>query len=169
MPLLTNTLLRASGTILLAGSAAHLLVIAGGPEWYAQLGAPAGLVEMARMGHPRAAATCVAIALVLGVLAAYAFSAAGTIARLPLLRVVLAVAGAGLLVRGAAFVPLILWRPELLAGLCGRCHGIDWFVIATSALCLLLGACLLAGAMATRPQIESPSTQPLPTGQRTKT
>lgn len=137
--------LRIAGALLLAGAAAHLLAIAGGPEWYAQLGAPAGLVEMARMGHPRAAATCVAIALLLGVLAAYAFSAAGTIGRLPLLRVVLAVAGAGLLARGAAFVPLILWRPELLAGLCGRCQFVDGFVIATSALCLFLGACLLAG------------------------
>lgn len=154
MPLRTTTFLHASGAILLAGAAAHLLVIAGGPEWYAHLGAPAGLVEMARAGHPRAAATCVAIALLLGALAAYAFSAAGTIARLPLLRVVLAIAGAALLVRGAAFVPLVLWRPGLLGGLCGRCQGVDWFVIATSALCLFLGACLVAGAAATRPQIQ---------------
>lgn len=147
------TPLRIAGALLLAGAAAHLLAIAGGPEWYAQLGAPTGLVEMARIGHPRAAATCVAIALLLGVLAAYAFSAAGTIGRLPLLRVVLAVAGAGLLARGAAFVPLILWRPELLAGLCGRCQGVDGFVIATSALCLFLGACLLAGlARPTQPE-----------------
>jgi hypothetical protein len=158
MPQLANPLLRASGTILLAGAAAHLLVIAGGAEWYAQLGAPAGLIEMASAGHPRAAATCVAIALLLGVLAAYAFSAAGAIGRLPLIRAVLAVAGAGLVVRGAAFVPLIFWRPELLAGLCGRCQGVDWFVIATSALCLFLGACLLAGAKAQGPQVGSSPT-----------
>ena len=167
MPHLARNALHAPGTILLVGAAAHLLVIAGGPEWYAQLGAPAGLVEMARMGHPRAAATCVAIALVLGVLAAYAFSASGTIRRLPLTRAVLAVAGTGLVLRGAAFVPLILWRPELLSGLCGRCEGVDWFVIATSVLCLFLGASLLAGVVGLRPQVGSPSTQAFGKAQQT--
>ena len=48
MPQRAKPMLRVSGAVLLAGAAAHLLAIAGGPEWYAQLGAPAGLVEMAR-------------------------------------------------------------------------------------------------------------------------
>jgi hypothetical protein len=142
------------------GAAAHLLAIPAGPDGYAMLGAPAGLVDMARVGHPRAALTCVAIAALLLVLAAYAFSAAGTIARLPLLRPVLAVAGTGLIVRGLAFVPLILWRPELLGGLCGRCQGIDSFVVGTSLLCMLLGACLLAGAAP--PGLPGAPTPPVP-------
>jgi hypothetical protein len=147
-----NFWLRLSGLTLVAGAAAHLLAIPAGPDWYAMLGAPAGLVEMARFGHPRAALTCVVIAVLLLVLAAYAFSAAGAIARLPLLRPLLAIAGTGLIVRGLVFVPLILWRPGLLGGLCGRCQGIDAFVVGTSLLCLLLGASLLVGAVAANPR-----------------
>ena len=115
-----NFYLRATGFTLIAGAVAHLLAIPAGPEGYALLGAPAGLVEMARVGHPRAAITCAAIAALLIVLASYAFSAAGSIKRLPFLRPVLAVAGVGLIVRGLAFVPVILWKPELLDGLGGR-------------------------------------------------
>ena len=140
-----KTALRLTGFVLVAGAIAHLVAIPLGPDAYEFLGAPAGLVQMASVGHPRAAITCVVIATFLLVLAAYAFSAAGAIARLPLLRTVLALAGAGLVVRGLAFVPLILWRPEVLGGLCGRCQGIDWFVIGTSVLCLLLGIGLLSG------------------------
>jgi hypothetical protein len=84
---------------------------------------------------------------VLLVIAAYAFSAAGLLRRLPLRRAVLALAGAGLLLRGLSFLPLAAWQPHLLSGMCGRCEGVNAFLVVTSLLCLFPGATFVHAAI----------------------
>jgi hypothetical protein len=127
------------------GGLLHIAIIFGGPEWYQFFGAPQGLVQMARDGQPRAAISCVAIASVLLTFSAYAFSGAGLIRRLPLLRPVLFLIGSGLLLRGILFVPLAVWYPRTVARICD-CNGADTFAITTSAICLLVGLGYTAGA-----------------------
>lgn len=129
------------------GAAFHILIIFGGPDWYAFFGAPQGLVDMARDGNIRAPISCVVIAAFLSLLAAYAFSGAGVIRRLPSLRLGLASIAIVQILRGVLFVPLIVWRPGALSGICD-CRGVDAFIIITSALCLVLGVGYALGAIA---------------------
>ena len=141
------------GYLLLAGIAAsagallHIAILFGGPDWYAFFGAPQGLVEMARAGNIRAPISCLVIAAFLSLLAAYAFSGAGVIRRLPFLRPGLASIAAVLILRGVLFVPLIVWRPGALSGVCD-CPSVDTFIIVTSALCLAMGVGYALGALA---------------------
>jgi hypothetical protein len=135
------------GVVACAGSALHIAILFGGPDWYAFFGAPRGLVEMARSGNLRAPISCLIIAAFLAVLAAYAFSGAGVIRRLPLLRHGLASIATVLILRGVSFIPLILWRPSALSGIC-NCPSVDTFIIVTSALCLAMGIGYALGAVA---------------------
>ena len=106
--------LLAGGTLSLAAALVHLACIAGGPSWYRFLGAGEGMARAAERGEARPALITIAIAAVLAVWAAYAFSGAGLIARLPLLRVGLVAISSIYLVRGAVlFVPGALRRPDL--------------------------------------------------------
>ena len=146
---LARRALLAAGAAALAGAVLHLAIPLGGPAWYAAFGAPPGLVELARIGHPRATITCLVIAAFLGLLAAYAFSGAGAIRRLPLLRTALAAIAAVLIARGLLFIPLAILRPDLLARICD-CRGVDAFLVATSALCLAMGSAYASGAVAAR-------------------
>lgn len=129
-----------------AGAVLHIAILFGGPDWYAFFGAPRGLVEMARTGNIRAPISCLVIASFLALLAAYAFSGAGVIRRLPFLRFGLACIAATLILRGVLFVPLIAWRSNVLARICD-CRSIDAFIIITSALCLAMGFGYALGAL----------------------
>lgn len=146
----SRTYLLASGAILVIGAVVHLAAIFAGPDAYAALGAPAGLVALAATDSLRPAASCVVIAAALLAFSAYAASGAGIIRRLPLLRTGLALIGLVLIVRGLLFVPLAAWRPELLSGLCGKCAAPGVFLFATSAICLFVGGGYTVGALRTR-------------------
>lgn len=138
--------LLASGLLCAAGALLHLAIPLGGPAWYSLAGAPQGLVAMAQAGLARPVVSCIIIAGALGVLAVYAFSALGFVRRLPALRLVLGVAGLGLLVRAVWFPFLAVSNPLALGRFCGRCSGLNAFVVASSALCLFIGVGLMLGA-----------------------
>lgn len=146
MSTIQRALLMIAAGVLALGALVHLAIPFGGPEWYAFFGAPPRLVALAQAGALRPVITCIVIATMLGVLAMYAFSGLGYVRRLPALRIVLGLAGLVLLARGLLFIPVAQWRPELLAVLCGDCGRVNVFLVATSALCVLAGAGLLAGA-----------------------
>jgi hypothetical protein len=108
--------LLAAGGLSLAASLLHAACIAGGPSWYRFLGAGEGMARAAERGEPRPALITAGIAVVLAVWAAYAFSGAGLIGRLPLLRLALIAITAVYLLRGMVlFVPRALGRPDLSA------------------------------------------------------
>lgn len=134
-----NPYLFWSGVTASCGALLHLLIPIGGPEWYAFFGAPRGLVQMARNGDPHAPISCMLIAILLIFFAAYAFSGAGLLRRLPLLRTVLVGIAGILILRGLVFIPLVLWRANALVNICGDCGNINIFVVLTSLLCLGLG------------------------------
>jgi putative oxidoreductase len=142
---LSDRALLWSGAATATGGLLHIAIIFGGPDWYQFFGAPPSLVQMARDGHPRAAISCVAIASVLFAFAAYAFSGAGVIRRLPLLRTSLFLIGGGLLMRGILFVPIAVWYPRAVARICD-CNGADTFAVTTSAICLIVGLGYTFGA-----------------------
>jgi putative oxidoreductase len=143
----SNHSLIAAGSAMILGAFLHIAIIFGGPDGYIWLGAPAGLVDMVRSGSLRPAISCALIGAVLFVCAAYAYSAAGLIRKLPGLRVVLGLIGGGLIVRGISFVPIVMWRPYWIAGLCGKCQEGNTFVLVTSAICLLVGIGYVTGAL----------------------
>ncbi len=100
------TLLVLAGAGSLAASLLHLACIAGGPDWYRFFGAGERMARMAARGHWYPTAVTLAIAAILCAWALYAWSGAGLIRRLPLLRVGLCVITGVYLLRALAFAPL---------------------------------------------------------------
>jgi hypothetical protein len=104
----------AGGCLSLGAAALHLGCIVGGPDWYRFFGAGEGLARGAELGHWRPAMFAIGIAALLALSAAYAFSGAGLIPRLPLLRIGLVVISAVYLLRGLVLLkPSALGRPDL--------------------------------------------------------
>lgn len=142
--------MQSSGALCLVGALLHLAIPVGGSSWFAFFGAPSGLIAMLEAGSLRPLFSCVLIAAFLLAISIYAFSAAGSIRRLPYDRGVLGIVGSGLLLRGVLFVPIAALRPELLSGICGRCDGITPFLLTTSVACLCVGGIFVAYAVRAR-------------------
>ena len=131
----SNPTLITGGVLSAAASVLHLAVIIGGPSWYRFFGAGEGMARMAERGDWRAAAITVGIAGVLALWAAYAFSGAGLIARLPLLRTGLVVISAIYLVRGLLLIPALLINQG----------GVQPFILWSSLIVLVYGLAYAIG------------------------
>ena len=138
--------LVAAGAGCLLAAAAHLAVIAGGPEWYRAFGAGERMARAAERGAWTPALMTIGIATILAVWAAYAFAGAGLFARLPLQRTALVLIALVLLVRGLGFVVPGAWRPELSYG----------FKLWSSLIVLALGACFAIGTWRVWPKLAPP-------------
>lgn len=103
-----NAWLMAGGVLSGAASIAHLAVIVGGPRWYDAFGAGPRMVRLAEQGSPVATAITLGIAAVLAIWAAYAFSGAGLIPRLPLLRLALTAITAVYVLRAFGYIPALM-------------------------------------------------------------
>ena len=134
----------AAGAALVLLALAHIGAIFGGHQWFAFLGAPDQLVAMARAGKRYPDTMALLIALVCLLWAAYAFSGAGLVRRLPLLRTGLWLIAAGLMARAFGFIAVLAVSPDALDFICG-CNGIDTMVIVTSAICLAIGGAIAIG------------------------
>lgn len=110
-----RTWLIVGGVLSAIAAVAHLAVIAGGPDWYRVFGAGEGMARAAERGELRPTLITIGIAVMLFVWAAYAFSGAGLIPRLPLLRTGLVAISAVYLLRGFAPVAILLFRPGLMS------------------------------------------------------
>ncbi|MEO1167473.1 MAG: hypothetical protein AAFW97_02055 [Pseudomonadota bacterium] len=95
------------GSLSAIAALAHLAIIVGGPAWYRFFGAGERMAEMAERGHSYPALITLGIATILALWAAYAFSGAGLLPRLPLLRTALVAITAIYLLRALAFVPVM--------------------------------------------------------------
>ena len=113
----------------------HIACIFGGPDWYRFFGAGEAMARAAARGELRPALITLAIAAVLLIWAAYAFSGAGSLPRLPLLRTGLILITAIYLLRALLFVPLHFWRPQ---------HS-DSFAIWSSLIVLAYGTVYAVG------------------------
>lgn len=96
----TRTALTLAGLGNVAAALVHFVGYAMGPEAIAFLGAPPYIVQSMEEGTSEALITVSAIAAVLAVFAAYAFSGAGLLPRLPFLRVVLSFVALIFILRG---------------------------------------------------------------------
>ena len=125
----SNKWLIAAGLLDVTAALLHVAVIIGGPDWYRFFGAGEAMAQAAQSGSVRPTLITIAIASVLATWAAYAFSGAGLILRLPWLRTGLVAISAIYLARGLVVVPILLLRPEL----------IDPFLQWSSAIVLVFG------------------------------
>lgn len=112
-PSLGTSWLVVGGWLSLAASALHIACIIGGPDWYRFFGAGEALALADARGSWLPAMLTFGIAVILALWAAFAFSGAGKIVRLPLLRTGLVVISAIYLVRAIGLIPSHLLRPDL--------------------------------------------------------
>lgn len=137
----------AGGTLSAAAAILHVAIIFGGPDWYRFFGAGEGMARAAEQGSARPALVTCAIAAVLLVWALYAFSGAGLIRRLPLLRTALVAISAVYLLRGLAPLPMLILKPEL----------VDGFVIWSSLAVLVYGLAYAVGTRRAWPRLKGDS------------
>jgi hypothetical protein len=103
----TNPFLIAGGILSAFASLLHIVVIVGGPAWYRFFGAGEAMATMAEQGSMTPTLLTLGIAAILAIWAAYAFSGAGLLPRLPLLRTGLVVISTIYLLRGLVLVPAL--------------------------------------------------------------
>ncbi|HEX8643313.1 MAG TPA: hypothetical protein VF702_05300 [Allosphingosinicella sp.] len=107
-----NKWLIAGGCLSAAAALLHVAVMVGGPDWYRFVGAGEEMASAAARGSIRPALITSGIASLLLVWAAYAWSGAGLLPRLPLLRTALVLISAVYLLRAVAPVPILLMGLE---------------------------------------------------------
>lgn len=135
--------LIAAGALSALAAFAHLGCIAFGAPWYRALGAGEPMARAAAAGHLYPTLLTLAIAAVLAVWSLYAFSAAGAVRRLPLLRTALCAITAVYLARGLAVAPVMAAFP-------GRSAAFWWW---SSGICLAIGLVHLAGLIQAWPSL----------------
>ena len=113
----------------------HVAVIVGGPSWYRFFGAGEAMARAAERGSFTPALVTLAIAVVLMVWAFYAFSGAGVIRRLPLVRTALVLISAIYLLRAFALLPILLLRPDIA----------DSFTVVSSLVVFVYGLAYAIG------------------------
>jgi len=122
----------------IAGLAAlwHLFMIIGGPGWYAFARAPQYIVDSAKEGTFIAPVQAIAIAILMFICAAYSFSGAGLIGKIPLLKSALVTISLICIARGLYISPLFF--PLKILG--------TWHLVA-STIWFFVGVCFLVGAL----------------------
>ncbi|KAB7647451.1 hypothetical protein [Polymorphobacter fuscus] len=140
-----NGWLVAAGLLSTAASLLHVATIIGSPDWYRFFGAGEELARAAERGSAMPGLVTAAIAAILAVWALYAFSAAGLVRRLPMLRTVLVLITGVYLLRGLALVPLLVFKPQL----------VDTFAIVSSVIVLCYGLTYAVGTWLAWPSLRS--------------
>lgn len=129
MTLSGNQALTLGGILTALAAFAHLLCIVIGAPAYRFLGAGERMARAAEAGSWRPTVITLAITLMLGIWAAYAFAAAGHLRPLPMMRWVVSAIAAIYLLRAFAF-------PWLIPAFPGNSMPFWW---TSSTICLLLG------------------------------
>lgn len=135
----------AAGALSALAAFAHLGCIVFGAPWYRALGAGEWIARAAEAGDPYPTSITLAIAAVLGLWSLYAFSGAGLMRRLPLLRTALCAITAVYLLRGSVL-------PPVMAAFPGRSAAFWWW---SSGICLGIGLVHLVGLIQVWPTLRS--------------
>jgi hypothetical protein len=138
-------LLVVAGLMSLAVAAFHVGA-AFMPAWQRTFGAPEQLIEA---GPLAMGAACFALATVFAAWAAYGFSGAGLILKLPLLALGLAAIAAIYTLRGLMLAPQLVAR----AGMLRREIPTDLPSVTSSAVSLAIGLTYVAGTVAAWPEL----------------
>lgn len=104
-----NKSLITGGSLSIAASLLHLLIIMGGPDWYRFFGAGEGMAQLAERGslYPSIVTSCITVVLFIWGL--YAFSGAGLIRRFPVLKLALGAIALIYISRGVLGIPLVMF------------------------------------------------------------
>lgn len=129
MDLDMNKSLVIAGGLSAIASVLHIGIIIGGASWYRFFGAGEEMASMAERGMLTPHVITAGIALVLMLWALYAFSGAGLIPKLPLMKWALALISAIYLLRGLVLLPLWIFIPSQLTT----------FMLVSSVICLGYG------------------------------
>lgn len=135
-----NIWLILGGVLSLIASVLHIAVIMGGAAWYRLFGAGEALALMAEQGSWYPAMLTSAIAMMLFIWALFAFSGAGVIRKLPLLKVGLMIISSIYLVRGVGpfvvmpFVPYFASTFWVLSSLVCTLYGLAYAIGSYKAL-----------------------------------
>ena len=127
--------LLTAGWMSITAALLHFAWIIGGPDWYRFMGAGEGIAKAAEAGSWTPAILTTIIATIIMGWAAYAFSAAGILPRLPLLRTGLFLVSLILLLRSFSYFVRDAWRPDLS-------HS---FMAWSSAITLVMGLTFAIG------------------------
>lgn len=138
-----NPALVIGGLLSVVASLLHIGCIIGGPDWYRFFGAGEQMATMAEQGSMTPTLLTLGIAVILAIWAAYAFSGAGLLPRLPLLRTGLVTISAIYLLRGLALIPaLIINRGNVMP-----------FVLWSSLIVLVYGLAYAIGTWQAWPNL----------------
>ena len=128
----------------------HLLIIIGGSDWYRFFGAGEGMAQLAENGSTYPTLITASLVVILTLWALYAFSGAGIINKLPLLKPVLAAIAMIYLLRGIFGIPIVIYvdQPYL-----NELEGKMVFMICSSVISFTCGILYLIGSMQIRSNI----------------
>lgn len=144
---------RGSGVLIIAAicsgiaALAHLGCIVFGGDWYRFFGAGEQMARMAEQGLWYPSIVTSVLVMVLLSWSLYAFSGAGMIRRLPLLRLALCIISAMYLIRAVAFYWLMPLFPE---------NGLTFWLVSSS-ICLAIGVFYAVGTYQVWPDLSGRS------------
>ncbi len=130
-----NVYLLIGAVLSFVASILHILIIIGGPGWYRFFGAGEKFASAAAAGEIYPHVVTVCIAALLASWGVYALSGAGIVRELPFLKQILIVITTVYLMRGLAFIPLLMISHTYSIG----------FLIWNSVICLIYGVFHLVG------------------------
>jgi putative oxidoreductase len=132
-----------AGILSFIAAALHLACIFVGPDGYLLMGAGAEMASMAAKGKTYPTVITIFISSVITVWGLYAWSGAGILPKLPLLRTCLILITSVYLLRGIGgfILPFVSQHPQVVM----RSFG---FWMTSSAICLLIGFVYLKGILA---------------------
>jgi hypothetical protein len=131
-----NKFLIVGGVLSIIAAILHIGIIIGGARWYRFFGAGEKMATMAEQGSWYPTVVTFVIASVLFSWGLYAFSGAGLILQLPLLKYALIAISTVYLIRGLAFIPALAFFPDK----------VDVFIVWSSLISLIFGLCYAIGA-----------------------
>jgi hypothetical protein len=131
--------LKVAGVLSAAVAVLHVLIIFGGGPAYRYFGAGERMARLAERGAVTPSLITLGLTLMFGVWAAYAFSGAGLLGRLPLLRTGLVTIGMIYTLRGLLLGPQLVWFFS------GQRAAVPPRQLAFSAAALITGLAYLVG------------------------
>ena len=141
-------LLVIAGTFSILAAVLHVGVVIGGANWYRFFGAGESMAQMAEQGLLKPTVITLSISVVLVVWGFYAWSAAGLIPKLPLLKLALLTITGIYLVRGVVGIiaPFVTSHPQVK-------QNSTAFWVWSSVICLAIGLFHLMGMVAIWPTL----------------
>jgi hypothetical protein len=131
-----SKLLISAGVIACASSIWHLLCIFGGPHWFAFARAPQQIIDSSQQGTLLAPIGKVIVAILMFACTVFAFSAAGLIRKVPLLKSALITISILCVLRGLMAIPTFI-----------NSTGLDHWQIIASTVWFYVGICFVAGSI----------------------